>query len=67
MKLNKIILVCLITLVATACSKGKYREMSKAELTKKQLHCDSIPKKSAVFANGCDKVLKEIKRRKSLN
>ena len=64
MKLIKITLIILIGLLATACGGGKYSGMSDTELAEKKRHCDSIPKKSAVFANGCEKVRKEIERRK---
>ena len=64
MKLAKIILIILISLLASACGGGKYSGMSDTELAEKQRHCNSIPKKSAVFANGCEKVRKEIERRK---
>jgi len=64
MKLIKITLVIIITLLIVACGQGKYGGMSDSELAKKKRHCDSIPKKSAVFANGCEKITKEIKRRK---
>ncbi|MCP3674543.1 MAG: hypothetical protein GY829_08780 [Gammaproteobacteria bacterium] len=64
MKLSKITLIILISLLATACGVGKYSGMSDKELAEKQRHCDSIPNKSAVFANGCEKVRKEIERRR---
>ena len=65
MKLTKIILISLICVVVVACGQDKYGKMSNKELKEKQRHCDSIPKKSAVFANGCEKIDKEIiKRRK---
>ncbi len=61
------ILVCgLISLVVLGCGEGKYGSMSKSELIEKQRHCDSIPKKTAVFANGCEKVKQELDRRKKL-
>jgi len=31
---------------------------------KKQRHCDSIPKKSTVFATGCENIRKEVERRR---
>ncbi len=65
MKPNNIILIILINLLTVACTEGKYGGMSNSELAEKQRHCDSIPKKSAVFANGCEKIRKEIKRRKA--
>ncbi|WP_019026271.1 hypothetical protein [Colwellia piezophila] len=52
MTLLKITFVILLGWQATACVKGKYASMSDKELAEKQNHCDSIPKKSAVFANG---------------
>ena len=64
MKPLKIALIILTCLLVVACGKGKYGSMSNSELAEKQRHCNSIPKKSAVFANGCDKVKKEIKKRK---
>jgi len=64
MKLIKISLMILVIFSIVACGKGKYGSMSDSELNKKQRHCDSIPKKSAVFANGCEKVAEEIKRRR---
>ena len=66
MKLTKIILITMMTLLVLGCGEGKYASLSKSELTKKQRHCDSIPKKSAVFANGCEKISKEVKRRREL-
>jgi len=63
MKLIKISLMALMVFSIAACGKGKYEKMSNSELAKKERHCDSIPKKSAVFANGCEKVAEEIKRR----
>jgi len=47
-----------------ACSESKYSKMTSAELTKKKRHCDSVPKKSTVFATGCENIRKEIERRK---
>ena len=64
MKLIKVTLVLLMTLLVVACGQGKYGGMSDAELAKKKRHCDSIPKKSAVFANGCEKISEEVKRRR---
>jgi len=64
MKLIKASLIIIIALLSSACTEGKYSKMSNKELTEKQRHCDSVPKKSAVFANGCEQVSKEIKRRK---
>lgn len=66
MNLIKIMLISVITLFLFSCGEGKYESMSKSELTKKQRHCDSIPKKSAVFANGCEKISEEVKRRRKL-
>ena len=57
-------LIVLSGLLVAACGDGKYGKMSDKELAAKQSHCDSIPKKSAVFANGCERVKKEIERRK---
>ena len=62
----KITLMTIITLLILGCGEGKYASMSNSELTKKQRHCDSIPKKSAVFANGCEKISEEVKRRRKL-
>ena len=64
MKLRKISLMILMVFSIAACGEGKYGGMSDSELNKKKRHCDSIPKKSAVFANGCDKVIEEIKKRR---
>jgi len=64
-KLIKVTLTTLVGLLAVACGEGKYGRMSHSELSEKQRHCESIPKKSAVFANGCEKIRKEIKRRKN--
>ena len=64
MKSLKITLVILISLLVLSCGEGKYGKMSKKELAEKQRHCDSIPKKSAVFANGCEKIEEEIKKRR---
>ena len=64
MKLIKTILIILIGLHTTACVEGKYSGMSDKELADKKKHCDSIPKKSAVFANGCERIQKEIEHRK---
>jgi len=64
MKLLKICLVVIVVFSTSACGKGKYEKMSLSELKEKQRHCDSIPKKSAVFANGCAKVEEEIKKRR---
>ncbi len=66
MKLIRTILITIITLLLFSCGKGKYEAMSNSELTKKQRHCDSIPKKSAVFANGCEKISEEVKRRRKM-
>ena len=64
MKLIKITLITMVVLLVTACTEDKYSRMSKQELTEKKRHCDSIPKKSAVFAAGCENIRKEIERRK---
>jgi len=64
MKLIKISLITLMVFTIAACGKGKYGSMTNSELAEKQRHCDSIPKKSAVFANGCEKVAEEIKKRR---
>jgi|GEM_PF-2485722 len=53
-----------IGLLLIACVEGKYEKMSDSELREKKRHCDSIPKKSAVFATGCENVRKELERRK---
>jgi len=66
MKLVKITLLTISTLFILSCGEGKYGSMSNSELAEKQRHCDSIPKKSAVFANGCEKVSEEVKRRRKL-
>ncbi len=65
MKIAKITLFTIITLLLLSCGGGKYESMSNSELKEKKKHCDSIPKKSAVFANGCDKISEEVKRRRS--
>lgn len=57
--------ILLFAILLSACGKSKYEKMSNSELKEKQRHCDSIPKKSAVFANGCAKIEKEIERRRS--
>lgn len=64
MKFIKIMLITMTTLFVLSCGEGKYASMSNSELTKKQRHCDSIPRKSAVFANGCEKISEEVKRRR---
>jgi len=64
MKMIKATIVSLVILCVAACGGDKYSKMSNAELAEKKRHCDSIPKKSAVFANGCEKISKEIKSRK---
>ena len=60
----KLILVAMCSLLIAACSEGKYAGLTSEELKNKKHHCDSIPQKSAVFANGCDQITKEVKRRK---
>ncbi|MDQ7050974.1 MAG: hypothetical protein Q9M92_16155 [Enterobacterales bacterium] len=64
MKLLKIMLCSVLLMLVISCGEGKYGSMSRSELTEKQRHCDSIPKKTAVFANGCEKIKKEIDRRR---
>jgi hypothetical protein len=64
MKLMKITVITLVALLVVACGDGKYGGMTDEELRDKKRHCNSIPKKSAVFANGCEQIMKEIKRRK---
>ena len=64
MKLLKITLITIMTLLVLGCGESKYEAMSNSELKKKQKHCDSIPKKTAVFANGCEKISEEVKRRR---
>ena len=64
MKLIKNILPILASLTVLACSEGKYSNLTDAELREKKRHCDSIPKKSPVFAAGCENIKKELKRRK---
>ena len=66
MKLLKVCLIILFSLVAIACVENKYTRMTKGELQEKQRHCNSIPNKSAVFANGCKRIRQEIERRKKL-
>ena len=56
----------MMTLLVLGCGESKYEAMSKSELKKKERHCDSIPQKSAVFANGCEKISEEVKRRRNL-
>lgn len=63
MKLTRLSLVAVIGALLVACAEGKYSGLSTAELAEKKRHCDSIPKKSAVFANGCEQVSKEIATR----
>ncbi|TQV81400.1 hypothetical protein [Aliikangiella coralliicola] len=60
----KIILLVSVGMLATACTESKYSKMSDAELNQKKRHCDSIPKKSPVFATGCENIAKEIERRR---
>jgi len=64
MKFTKIMLVAMTALLVLGCGEGKYESLSSSELAKKMRHCDSIPKKSAVFANGCEKISKEVERRR---
>ncbi len=64
MKSTKYLLITLSVLLVSACSESKYEKMSYTELKEKQRHCDSIPKKSTVFATGCENIRKEIERRK---
>jgi hypothetical protein len=64
MKITKYLLLTASILLATGCSESKYEKMSYTELKEKQRHCDSIPKKSTVFATGCENIRKEIERRK---
>jgi len=66
MKLLKIMLCSLLSLLIISCGDGKYGSMTRSELTEKQRHCDSIPKKTAVFANGCEKIKKELERRRNM-
>jgi len=65
MKLLKVSFCMMSALFILNCGGGKYESMSNSELKEKQQHCDSIPKKSAVFANGCAKISKEVKRRRA--
>lgn len=64
MKFIKLTLSTTLILLAMACSDSKYSKMSESELREKQRHCDSVPKKSTVFATGCENIRKEIERRK---
>ncbi len=64
MKTTKYLLTTLTVLLISACGESKYEKMSYTELKEKQRHCDSIPKKSTVFATGCENIRKEIERRK---
>ncbi len=64
MKLLKITIYVLFGFSAAACSEGKYSKMSNSELAEKKRHCDSVPKKSTVFATGCENIRKEIQRRR---
>lgn len=64
MKTTKYLLITLTVLLISACGESKYEKMSYTELKEKQRHCDSIPKKSTVFATGCENIRKEIERRK---
>ena len=64
MKFVNVLSMVFMAFTVSACVESKYEKMSNAELAKKNRHCDSIPKKSAVFANGCENIKKEIKRRK---
>ncbi|MCW8880122.1 MAG: hypothetical protein OQJ89_03730 [Kangiellaceae bacterium] len=64
MRLIKASLFFLACMLLAACSEGKYGNLTDAELREKKRHCDSIPKKSPVFATGCENIKKELKRRK---
>ncbi len=64
MNKTKCVILILSMGVLVACGEGKYEKMSYSELKDKKRHCDSVPKKSAVFATGCENVDKEIERRK---
>jgi hypothetical protein len=64
MNFFKLILFTLSIFLISACSESKYEKMSYTELKEKQRHCDSVPKKSTVFATGCENIRKEIERRK---
>jgi len=64
MKFIKIMLNTMMTLFVLSCGEGKYASMSNSELTKKQRHCDSISRKTEVFANGGEKISEEVKRRR---
>ena len=57
-------LMTTLLFVVVGCSEGKYGGLSDAELRDKKRHCDSIPKKSPVFATGCENIKKEIERRR---
>ena len=63
MKISRIGLFTTLILLIAACSESKYEKMSYSELKEKQRHCDSVPKKSTVFATGCENIRKEIERR----
>lgn len=64
MKRLKSIYFLLLSLLIFACSEGKYGNLTDAELREKKRHCDSVPKKSPVFAAGCENIKDELKRRK---
>ena len=57
------LLLVFLVVFLSSCSEGKYEGMSKTELMEKKRHCDSIKKKSPVFATGCENVSKELERR----
>lgn len=64
MKFIKFALFTMSVLLTVACTDSKYSKMSESELRDKQRHCDSVAKKSTVFATGCENIRKEIERRK---
>ena len=64
MKFIKIALFIIMPLFLVSCGGGKYESMSNSELKEKKKHCDSVLKKTAVFANGCEKISEEVKRRR---
>ena len=65
MKYTKLMITIVAGLLVMGCSEGKYSGLSASELVEKKRKCDSVPKKSAVFANGCEQVSKEVAKRRA--
>ncbi len=59
----KSLMLIVASLLIVGCSEGKYSGLSATELAAKKRKCDSVPKKSAVFANGCEQISKEVSAR----